>query len=180
ESAGAPIVPVGAVAVPYPWGLRLDGLSLWFIRRLGWLELGYQEPYLHGLLEDLGWSVVRKPSALAATMSIWMAKRKVEDSPFANPLQSPPMRIWESQDSELRTQLDREAGGEHAIRSNGQFGYLLFGPYVALDSGFYEVQWHGLAGHGSKFNVDVVCESGRRVIKAADVQCDAQSAGDSS
>jgi hypothetical protein len=25
-----------------PWGLRLDGMSAWSIRKHGWLELGFQ------------------------------------------------------------------------------------------------------------------------------------------
>jgi 2-polyprenyl-3-methyl-5-hydroxy-6-metoxy-1,4-benzoquinol methylase len=30
---------------PLPWGLRLDGESLWAIRRMGWMELGFKESY---------------------------------------------------------------------------------------------------------------------------------------
>jgi SAM-dependent methyltransferase len=40
-----------------PWGLRLDGGSLWSIRRHGWLELGFQERYFRGLLSRHGWDV---------------------------------------------------------------------------------------------------------------------------
>jgi SAM-dependent methyltransferase len=42
---------------PLPWGLRLDGGSLWSIRRHGWLELGFQERYFTGLLARHGWDV---------------------------------------------------------------------------------------------------------------------------
>ncbi len=42
---------------PMPWGLRLDGGSLWAIRRHGWLELGFQEGYFRGLLARHGWTV---------------------------------------------------------------------------------------------------------------------------
>ncbi len=40
-----------------PWGLRLDGESLWAIRRHGWLELGFQESYFIEACMRLGWSV---------------------------------------------------------------------------------------------------------------------------
>ncbi len=32
-------------AFPLPWGVRLDGESLWATRRSGWLELGFKESY---------------------------------------------------------------------------------------------------------------------------------------
>ena len=32
--------------LPMPWGLRLDGGSVWSTRCFGWLELGFTETYL--------------------------------------------------------------------------------------------------------------------------------------
>jgi 2-polyprenyl-3-methyl-5-hydroxy-6-metoxy-1,4-benzoquinol methylase len=40
---------------PVPWGLRLDGESLWAIRRHGWLELGFQRSYFEQVLDRYGW-----------------------------------------------------------------------------------------------------------------------------
>jgi SAM-dependent methyltransferase len=51
--AGEPIDP----AFPLPWGVRLDGESLWAIRRYGWLELGFREDYFRALLARHGWTV---------------------------------------------------------------------------------------------------------------------------
>lgn len=48
--AGEPIQPLG-----YPWGLRLDGYSLWSTRTHGWLELGFDENYFARALERTGW-----------------------------------------------------------------------------------------------------------------------------
>lgn len=48
--AGEPILDL-----PYPWGLRLDGQSLWSVRQLGWLELGFDTAYFLGALRDFGW-----------------------------------------------------------------------------------------------------------------------------
>lgn len=56
--AGEPI----SADFPIPWGLRLDGESLWAIRRYGWLELGFREDYFFGLLGRHGWSVSRAVS----------------------------------------------------------------------------------------------------------------------
>ena len=66
--AGEPI----DAAFPVPWGLRLDGESLWAIRRYGWLELGFREDYFCSLLARHGWSVTRAVSEdLAATHRGW-------------------------------------------------------------------------------------------------------------
>jgi 2-polyprenyl-3-methyl-5-hydroxy-6-metoxy-1,4-benzoquinol methylase len=40
---------------PIPWGIRLDGESLWAIRKLGWLELGFSEQYFLATLQKFGW-----------------------------------------------------------------------------------------------------------------------------
>ena len=42
---------------PIPWGLRLDGESLWAIRKNGWLELGFQERYFRDLMARHGWEL---------------------------------------------------------------------------------------------------------------------------
>jgi SAM-dependent methyltransferase len=40
---------------PFPWGLRLDGMSLWSTRRYGWLELGFDSAYFVEALARQGW-----------------------------------------------------------------------------------------------------------------------------
>lgn len=49
--SGEPVNP----GFPHPWALRLDGESLWAIRRNGWLELGFQPDYLLEALRRTGW-----------------------------------------------------------------------------------------------------------------------------
>jgi SAM-dependent methyltransferase len=39
----------------YPWGPRLDGLSVWSSRTHGWLELGFDERYFFQALARTGW-----------------------------------------------------------------------------------------------------------------------------
>jgi len=47
-----PIVPdnLDDPVVPYPWGVRLDGRSLFTIRKNGWMELGFQRGYFEKVL----------------------------------------------------------------------------------------------------------------------------------
>ena len=54
---GEPVVGGFMPAVPYPWGPRLDGLSVFCIRRFGWMELGFTEPFLIEALHAHGWLV---------------------------------------------------------------------------------------------------------------------------
>lgn len=50
--------PVGEM--PFPWGPRIDGLSLWSMRRYGWLELGFDARYFAMLLDRTGWKASRQ------------------------------------------------------------------------------------------------------------------------
>lgn len=64
--AGEPIIsPAGPwkLAVPYPWGPRLDGVSLRAIHVHGWMELGFQEPYFREALKRTGWSCEKKETS---------------------------------------------------------------------------------------------------------------------
>jgi len=42
--------------MPYPWGPRLDGISLWSTRTYGWLELGFDRSYFAAALARTGWA----------------------------------------------------------------------------------------------------------------------------
>jgi SAM-dependent methyltransferase len=46
--------------MPYPWGPRLDGLSLWSTRHYGWLELGFDGAYFEAALAHTGWKAERR------------------------------------------------------------------------------------------------------------------------
>lgn len=47
---------------PQPWGVRLDGESLWAMRKYGWLELGFDREYFFRLLRREGFDVTRTHS----------------------------------------------------------------------------------------------------------------------
>ena len=54
---GEPVVSAFVPPVPYPWGPRLDGLSVYCIRRHGWMELGFTESFLVEAMHRYGWLV---------------------------------------------------------------------------------------------------------------------------
>ena len=62
--------------LPYPWGVRLDGQSLYFMRRYGWLELGFQSSYLRRVLSQIGWKMEWRASRVEACADIIVAGRE--------------------------------------------------------------------------------------------------------
>jgi SAM-dependent methyltransferase len=61
---------------PQPWGIRLDGLSVWAIRRFGWFELGFRTDYFESLLQASGWRVKCHRSVDAGWQRVYLAGRK--------------------------------------------------------------------------------------------------------
>ena len=147
--------------------IPLDGVSLWYIRRLGRMELGFEQPYIRELFESTGWTVVYKPSTALPLMDFWTARRMENDSIYASPSNAIPVCCWKSSDAQVHTQVGERSDSDGAIRSTGKAGYLVYGPYAALDSGFYEVQWEGcLLGHAATGDVDVVCSGGQEILSS--------------
>jgi SAM-dependent methyltransferase len=73
---------------PVPWGIRLDGESLWAIRANGWLELGFQESYFIRALLRLGWLVrkhVNPGTHLGVIFEAWRANNCYPMSTFSLP-----------------------------------------------------------------------------------------------
>ena len=70
-----PVVPEHSKYVPYPWGVRLDGISVWSICKWGWLELGFQEAYFVRFLNDAGWKLKRHNLGLSGHTDIWIASK---------------------------------------------------------------------------------------------------------
>jgi SAM-dependent methyltransferase len=70
-----PIFPSRSPAMPYPWGLRLDGNSLYYTRNLGWLEMGYQETFFREMLRRAGWNVETVFSTIKGVEDLYIARR---------------------------------------------------------------------------------------------------------
>jgi SAM-dependent methyltransferase len=51
-----PITPQADEWGDYPWGIRLDGMSIWSAIRYGWLELGFTDAYFLEALRRTGWT----------------------------------------------------------------------------------------------------------------------------
>ncbi|MCF4130218.1 class I SAM-dependent methyltransferase [Methylobacterium sp. SyP6R] len=47
------------------WGLRLDGVSVYCIRKFGWFESGWSEPFTHDMFRRVGLNLVLEPDAEA-------------------------------------------------------------------------------------------------------------------
>lgn len=69
--AAEPIAPF-----PYPWGIRLDGISVYSIRKYGWLELGFNTDYFMQMLDQLGWTPQRFQSDISPIADVIIAKKK--------------------------------------------------------------------------------------------------------
>ena len=63
-------------ALPYPWGLRLDGLSLWSIRREGWCELGFSTWFFRQLVARHGWQVTHHRQRGSRLTDVWILTRR--------------------------------------------------------------------------------------------------------
>jgi protein-L-isoaspartate O-methyltransferase len=95
--AAEPILP----DFPLPWGLRMDGESLWAIRSNGWMELGYNERYFREALARTGWAATKHVYPDLGWAAVWEAKRTGEtDLPVIPP--SPIVSV----EARLRDELD--------------------------------------------------------------------------
>lgn len=57
-----------------PWGVRLDGQSVYSMRKHGWLELGFEKAYLFDALKRFGWAPRRVRSTLAPAADVLIAQ----------------------------------------------------------------------------------------------------------
>ena len=75
---GEPVVTAGQAAVPYPWGPRLDALSVFCIRRFGWMELGFTHDFLARLAHDTGWRIRHHSFPSCSRADIFVLTRATE------------------------------------------------------------------------------------------------------
>lgn len=135
---------------PVPWGLRLDGQSLWSIRKFGWMELGFSDAYFERALGATGWSGTRRDLPTPGT---WILRRSDE-----------PIRI-----AAISPRLGTITGvrtDKGIAVSNAREGYCLFGPYEALAPGHYvvAVEFEGGTPFTGSGVVDACIEGGSNVL----------------
>lgn len=63
------------VDFPYPWGVRLDGISVYSIRKYGWLELGFSTAYFMETLAKFGWTASRSRADISPIADVIIARR---------------------------------------------------------------------------------------------------------
>ena len=133
---GEPITP----DFPMPWGLRLDGNSLWAIRKNGWLELGFRDDYFREALTRTGWTGRKMACPDPGWLSVWEASRDDAVAAAAIGLR------FAADAPEVKTQAGLRRGG--SIEFVGVPGTGVFGPYVALPRGRYVARLRFRRGRG--------------------------------
>ncbi len=78
---GEPVLHEPNDVVPYPWGPRLDALSLFCIRRFGWMELGFDHDYLDKVARLTGWTPTYHPFPGVARASLYVFEETSAASP---------------------------------------------------------------------------------------------------
>lgn len=143
---------------PVPWGLRMDGESLWAIRRMGWLELGFNEAYFESAMRRFGWNLSYHRGADSPWSSAVIARRRsemVERYSFAA-------------GGGLQTEVGQvDAAGQ--VQATGTHGFVAYGPYVALGSGAWRAEYHldaSIAPNGPVV-MEVCAAGGQQVLAKA-------------
>ncbi len=104
---GEPVVPASGGAIPFPWGPRLDALSIFCMRRYGWMELGFTHDFLMDAFRRTGWSATFHPFPNTGRANAYVAER---GSPISRPTHpteptAPLRRLVHHLPLELRTRL---------------------------------------------------------------------------
>ncbi len=107
---------------PLPWTLRMDGESLFVIRKHGWMELGFRSDFFSELLNKTGWN------GECVEEGFWEATSLYEDRIiFANKL------LATSKNSTL-------VNNKLTISIPDNNDIILYGPYLTLAKGKYRIK----------------------------------------
>jgi 2-polyprenyl-3-methyl-5-hydroxy-6-metoxy-1,4-benzoquinol methylase len=137
----------------YPWGVRLDGQSLWSIRKHGWLELGFSEDYFAEALKRTGWFGRKHAAADPPWLTVWEGRRRAVGLRFT------------AANGALKTQAGICRDG-CIIIDDAAAGAVLFGPYIDLPADHYVARVHfspGAPRRGTAV-MDVVVDDGTRQV----------------
>lgn len=112
---------------PLPWGLRLDGESLWAIRKNGWMELGFNNSYFAEALRRTGWLGSVQVSKDVGWANLWELEEQYEQD----------VTIGIS-DPRIESLVGVRGETTIAVAGSGP-GYIVYGPRVTLVAG----EWAG-------------------------------------
>ena len=108
---GEPVVAGQSAAMPYPWGPRLDALSVFCIRRFGWMELGFTHAFLTRIAHETGWRSSYHPFPGCGRAAIYMLTSAAEPPPSEEDRRGP---AW------LLRRMIRPASWRTLLRSPGR------------------------------------------------------------
>lgn len=74
--AGEPIVPQENLAVPYPWGLRLESENIAIIRYRRWFELGFSEDFIADVFTNSGFTVAKIDCHISSYGKTWVFSQR--------------------------------------------------------------------------------------------------------
>jgi ubiquinone/menaquinone biosynthesis C-methylase UbiE len=153
--AAEPITP----DFPIPWGLRMDGESLWAIRKNGWLELGFNDKYFGSALERFGWRGASSRGQDSPASSVIIAKRKADWG-----------GVFRYSTGGLLSQIGNPTDG--GCLADGREGYLAYGPYLNLPGGAYraEVLLNSAEVFFGELLVDVVVNHGAMCLNELKIE----------
>ena len=153
--ADEPIVP----DFPIPWGLRMDGCSLWGIRKQGWMELGFRDDYFRQALGRSGWFGRKIAVSGLDRLRVWEA-RHLADAIFR----------FVTTGSKIQTQSGRRTA-EGILLTPGARACGLYGPYVDLPPGTYRARIIFSANDPAtgSAHMDIVCDGGKRVLASRQI-----------
>lgn len=117
---GEPIVAKNFPGIPYPWGPRLDALSVFCMRRFGWMELGFTHAFFVEAARQAGWQadLFAFPNCGRAQLYVLQAIKAPGGpvEPKAAPTQ-PPSAAHPAAPVETVAQLRAELNAVHASTS---------------------------------------------------------------
>jgi SAM-dependent methyltransferase len=97
---GEPVMHSISPGVPYPWGPRLDAMSVFCMRRYGWMELGFSHDFLMKAFARTGWYAEFDRPRRSARALTYIAQRQcdrptsgMKPAPLLVPPPSLPRRV---------------------------------------------------------------------------------------
>ncbi len=143
---------------PVPWGLRMDGESLWAIRKHGWLELGFRSDYFRQALKQYGFKSLRHASADLGHISVWEAW-----------LDDGRPHSYAGDDQALQT-CDGQRREGRLVFDKAPRGHQLWGPYADLPAGRYRATLFLEGKSTGKITLDACSGTGQTILASRNIR----------
>jgi 2-polyprenyl-3-methyl-5-hydroxy-6-metoxy-1,4-benzoquinol methylase len=82
--SGEPLARSHEIYVPYPWGLKLDAISVAQMRRYHWFEMGFKQEFLIGVFVNAGYSARYAPCPQSGFGEIYYFQHRSSDIRLAD------------------------------------------------------------------------------------------------